>query len=88
MYLQTLKSPVLTNLDQDCQFFAWDDFGKQGFRGNLYSYLPNTSPGWDNSQGWEKVENQGLNSSQGWEEEKTKGRIIDKGGKKRKPRAE
>ena len=33
------------------------------------------------------MENQGLNSSQGWEEEKTKGRIIDKGGKKRKPRA-
>ena len=36
-----------------------------------YSHLPNTSPGRDNSQGREKVKNQGLNSSQGWEKWKT-----------------
>ena len=28
-----------------------------------YSHLLNTSPGRDNSQGWVKVENQGLNCS-------------------------
>ena len=45
-----------------------------------YSHLPDTSPGRDNSQGREIVENQGLNSSQGWVGEKNKGRTIDKGG--------
>ena len=44
----------------------------KGFFGVFeYSHLPNTSPGRDNSQGREKVKNQGLNSSQGWEKWKT-----------------
>ena len=36
-----------------------------------YSHLLNTSPGRDNSQGREKVENQGLNGSKGWEKSTT-----------------
>ena len=38
-----------------------------------YSYLPNTSLGRENSQGWEKVENQGLDNTQGWEGERNQG---------------
>ena len=47
---------------QDCLFCV---------QSGKYSHLPNISPGRDNSQGREKVKNQGLNSSQGWEKWKT-----------------
>ena len=38
---------------------------------SIYSSLPNTSLGQDNSLGWGKSENLGRDSSLGWEKEKT-----------------